>query len=129
MPSRGTDVGPLGQAREGARRGGASAKTHPPNHHGGCRRHGPDGRRLAGLDGLGPVDERSGPGLNLEDGEELKSQDVFAMQLPPGMKRIVQVYYTVANGPLTAGKFTASLGGRQIDGATKHYPQASFVRA
>jgi hypothetical protein len=50
------------------------------------------------------------------------------MQLPPGMKRVVQVYYTVANGPLTAGKFSARLGERQIDGAMKHYPRAASAR-
>ena len=45
-----------------------------------------------------------------------------------GVKSFVRVYYTVASSPLTAGKFTASLGDRQISGATKHYPRAASAR-
>lgn len=33
--------------------------------------------------------------------------DVVRMRLPLGLKRYVRVYYTVATGPLTAGKFDA----------------------
>ena len=31
------------------------------------------------------------------------------LPLPPGMRRYIRAYYTVATGPLTAGKFSAQL--------------------
>ena len=40
----------------------------------------------------------------------------------------MRVYYTVANRPLIAGKFSARLGERQIDGSTKHYPRVASAR-
>lgn len=47
--------------------------------------------------------------------------EVFRIKLPRGLKRYIDLYYSVGTGPLTAGKFTAALtwGSRQ-DTAT--YP-------
>ncbi len=56
----------------------------------------------------------------------IQGYDVFAVPIPSGCKQFLRVYYTVANGPLTAGKFTAAL----VTGVMsyKHYPRAAVAR-
>jgi hypothetical protein len=56
----------------------------------------------------------------------VQGYDVFAVPIPPNCRQFLRVYYTVANGPLTAGKFTAAL----VTGVMsyKHYPRAAVAR-
>lgn len=46
--------------------------------------------------------------------------EVFRIKLPRGLKRYIDLYYSVGTGPLTAGKFTAALSWGRQDTAT--YP-------
>jgi hypothetical protein len=45
----------------------------------------------------------------------------FYVPLPPGVERYVRCTYTVATGPMTAGKITAHLGPPQRDDSAKFY--------
>ena len=56
----------------------------------------------------------------------VQGYDVFAVPIPPNCKQFLRVYYTVANGPLTAGKFTAALVTGMM--SYKHYPRAAVAR-
>jgi hypothetical protein len=56
----------------------------------------------------------------------VQGYDVFAVPIPPNCKQFLRVYYTVANGPLTAGKFTAALVTGMM--SYKHYPWAAVAK-
>lgn len=57
----------------------------------------------------------------------VQGRDVFVTLIPPNARQFLRVYYNVANGPLTAGKFTAAL----VAGlhTYKPYPAAAIRRA
>jgi hypothetical protein len=56
----------------------------------------------------------------------VQGYDLLAVPIPPNCKQFLRVYYTVANGPLTAGKFTAAL----VTGVMsyKHYLRTAVAR-
>jgi hypothetical protein len=53
---------------------------------------------------------------------------VFRVPLPPGVEAYLRITYTVATGPMTAGKLTAHLQPRMGDDATFFYPYVSIPR-
>jgi hypothetical protein len=53
----------------------------------------------------------------------VQGYDVFAVPIPPNCRQFLRVYYTVANGPLTAGKLTAALVTWVM--SYKRYPRAA----
>lgn len=57
-----------------------------------------------------------------------------AVEVPPNPtyplgQRYLGLIYTVATGPMTAGKITAALTNEQYDASGTFYPRASFVNA
>jgi hypothetical protein len=57
----------------------------------------------------------------------VQGYDVFAVPIPPDCRQFLRVYYTVANGPVTAGKLTAALVTGEM--SYKQYPRTAAARA
>lgn len=51
---------------------------------------------------------------------------VYRLSIPAGGERYYRAVYTVATGPMTAGKVTAQFGPRQASDTDKFFPRAAY---